>query len=37
MNRCDDCLLRIDFYLDDELYNDDLEIFGCGAKLPSVG
>jgi anti-sigma factor RsiW len=27
MNRCDDCLSRIDFYLDDELREDDLEIF----------
>jgi anti-sigma factor RsiW len=27
MNRCEDCLSRIDFYLDDELRDDDLEIF----------
>jgi hypothetical protein len=27
MNRCGDCLSRIEFYLDDELHNDDLAIF----------
>jgi anti-sigma factor RsiW len=27
MNRCEECLSRIDFYLDDELRDDDLEIF----------
>ena len=27
MNLCEDCLSRIDFYLDDELRGEDLEIF----------
>ena len=27
MNSCEECLSRIDFYLDDELRDDDLEIF----------
>jgi anti-sigma factor RsiW len=29
MSRCEECLARIDFYLDDELRDDDLEIFNA--------